>query len=276
MNKRIGIYACWMLLVLLITSCSSTKKMGRSDAGAFSETEYMEKMLSRTMKWDAFTAKMSTELDVNGKNIGKVNGLLRIKRGEIIQILLVPFLGIEVGRIEFSPDGMLIIDRMNKRYAQISFEDLESRIHVGLSYPTLQALFLNEVFLLEKSQLTMRDKTSFDWMVAMPEIVLSVKKSKPFNCRFQIEAPEGWLQETHIGIPGTSYALNWRYDNFKPLEPSTFPSYMQMSFEGVKNSIAVTFNLSRLSTDSDWGGHTDIPRKYEKVELEEVIKMLLK
>lgn len=276
MKRKIVIYTCWALLILLATSCSSMKKISKSDAGAFSETEHMEKMLSRTSEWDAVTAKMSVELNLNGRNTGKVNGSLRIKRGEVIQILLVPFLGIEVGRIEISPEGLLVIDRMNKRYTQIGFDELNTRIQVGLSYFTLESLFLNEVFLPEKGKLTMRDKSLFDWVVALPEIVLSTKKPKALSCRFLTKAPEGWLNETHIGLMGVSYALNWKYDNFKPLEQSVFPTYMKMSFEGVKNPIAVTFNLSRLSTDNDWEVHTNILRKYEAVELEEVIKMLLK
>lgn len=276
MNRKIGIYACWALLTLLLISCSSTKKLGKSDVSTFSETEYMEKMLFRTLGWNAITAKMSVELNLNGKTTGKINGTLRVKRGEVIQMLLVPFLGIEVGRVEISPDGLQIIDRINKRYVLISFEELKTKIHVNLSYPIIEALFLNEVFLPYKDKLTVRDKSSFDWMLAFPEIVLRVKKSKTFSYQFLTEAPEGWLQQTRIGLTGTSYALNWKYDDFKLLEQSVFPAYMQMSIEGMKEPISVMFNLSRLSIDDDWKGRTEISRKYQKVELEEVIKMLLK
>ena len=276
MNRKIGIYACWALLTLLLISCSSTKKLGKSDVSTFSETEYMEKMLFRTLGWNAITAKMSVELNLNGKTTGKINGTLRVKRGEVIQMLLVPFLGIEVGRVEISPDGLQIIDRINKRYVLISFEELKTKIHVNLSYPIIEALFLNEVFLPYKDKLTVRDKSSFDWMLAFPEIVLRVKKSKTFSYQFLTEAPEGWLHQTRIGLTGTSYALNWKYDDFKLLEQSVFPAYMQMSIEGMKEPISVMFNLSRLSIDDDWKGRTEISRKYQKVELEEVIKMLLK
>ena len=277
MNRKICIYACLFLFILLMVSCSTAKKLEKSDCvAAFSETEYMEKVLSCSTEWSAITAKMSVSLNLNGKTTGKVNGTFRIKRGEVIQIMLVPFLGVEVGRAEISPDGLLVIDRMNKRYVQIDYEELKARTHVNLTYSVLEALFLNEVFLPEKDKLTIRDKSLFDWEIVDSEVRLSVKKSKMFNYRFLTEAPKGWLKQSHIGLSDTSYALNWNYDDFKPLEQSVFPTYMHVSFEGGKKPNTATFNLTRLSVNTDWETRTEVSKKYQKVELEEVIKMLLK
>lgn len=277
-NKGLGLQAyVWTFLLIFLASCSSTKNLKKTDAlGSFSETAYMEKVLSYTQGWDAVTAKMSVSLKLDGKNTGKVNGTLRIKRGEVIQISLTPFLGIEVGRAEISPEGLLVIDRMNKRYVQVNFEELQARTHVNLSYPVLEALFLNEMFLPGKEKLTMRDKSLFDWTVASSEVVLNAKKTKTFNYQFRTEAPDGWLKQSHIGLTGTAYALNWMYDEFEPLEQSVFPTYMHVSFDGGKKPNTATFNLSRLSVNADWETHTEVSRKYQKVELEDVIKMLAK
>lgn len=276
-NKGIGIYVLTLLLVLFMASCSSTRTLKKNGScGDFSETEYMEKLLSHAEGWDAVTAKMSVSLKLNGKNTGKVNGTLRIKRGEVIQMSLTPFLGIEVGRAEISPEGLLLIDRMNKRYVQVGFDELKKRTNIVLSYSILEALFLNEMFLPGKETLTMRDKSSFDWTVASPEVVLTTKKTKTFNYQFRTKAPEGWLKQSHIGLTGTAYALNWMYDEFQPLGQSMFPTYMHVLFEGGKNPNTATFNLSRLSVNADWETRTEVSKKYQKVELEEVIKMLVK
>ena len=276
-NKGIGINALTLLLVLFMASCSSTRNLKKSDIFSdFSESEYMGKILSHAERWEAVTAKMSVSLKLNGKNTGKVNGTLRIKRGEVIQMSFTPFLGIEVGRAEISPEGLLVIDRMNKRYVQVGFDELKRRTSVDLSYPILEALFLNEMFLPGKEGLTMRDKSSFDWTVALPEVVLSAKRTKTFGYQFRTEAPEGWLKQSHIGLTGTAYALNWMYDAFQPLEQSVFPTYMHVSFEGGKKTNTATFSLSRLSVNTDWETRTEVSKKYQKVELEEVIKMLVK
>ena len=277
MSKRLYLYACLMLLIVLVASCSSTKNLKKSDfIGDLSETEYLEKVVSNTTDWNALTAKMTVNLNLNGKGTGKVSGTLRIKRGEVIQISLAPFLGIEVGRAEISPDGMLVIDRVNKRYVQVSFDELRKLTNVDLDFHVLEALFLNEMFLPGKPNLTSRDKSLFDWKVEQNGVILSAKKSKMFNYRFFTEAPAGRLMQSSIGLTDTAYALNWKYDKFEPLEQSAFPTYMHVSFDGAKKPSDATFQLSRLALQGNWETHTDVSKKYQKVELDELIKMLVK
>lgn len=277
MSKRIYLYACLVLLIVLMASCSSTKSLKKTDfIGDLSETEYLEKVVSNTADWNALTAKMTVDLNLNGKSTGKVGGTLRIKRGEVIQISLAPFLGIEVGRAEISPDGMLVIDRVNKRYVQVSFDELRRLTNVNLDFHVLEALFLNEMFLPGKPNLTSRDKSLFDWKVEQNGVILSAKKSKMFNYRFFTEAPEGRLMQSRIALTGSAYALNWNYDKFEPLKQSAFPTYMHVSFEGAKKPSDVTFQLSRLTLQANWEAHTDVSKKYQKVELDELIKILVK
>ena len=103
-----------------------------------------------------------------------------------------------------------------------------------------------------------------------------MKKQKRFSYRFHTQAPEALLKETHIGLIGTPYGLKWKYDDFQPLEQHQFPSPMNVSFEGGSKPSNATFSLSRLSTNADWETRTEVSKKYQKVELEEIIKMLVK
>lgn len=277
MLKKIHLYGCLALFIACLASCSSTKSVKSSDfIDNLSETEYMERVLGNSANWEAVTAKMSATLKLNGKSTGKVSGTLRIKRGEVIQMSIAPFLGIEVGRAEITPDGMLVIDRVNKRYVKVSFEELKALANVNLDFHILEALFLNEVFLPGKDKLSVRDLSSFKMNKNQPDVLLQVKKSKTFQYTFRTEAPEGLLKESHIGLTGTAYALQWKYDDFQPLEQHQFPSSMFVSFEGGSKPTNASFSLSRLSTNADWETHTEVSKKYQKVELEEIIKMLVK
>ena len=117
MMKRIYIYLFGAVLLAFVSSCSSTKSMKKSvSIGNLSETEYMTEVLNRAPAWDALTAKMSMAVDLNGKGATKISGTIRMKRDEVIQLsLTAPFIGIEVARAEISPDGILVMDRLNKR-----------------------------------------------------------------------------------------------------------------------------------------------------------------
>jgi hypothetical protein len=253
------------LLVMALASCSSSKMLKKSHSiDGMSEVEYVENLIVNTNDWNALTAKMTVDLNLNGKSTGKVGGTLRIKRGEVIQISLAPFLGIEVGRAEISPDGMLVIDRVNKRYVQVSFDELRKLTNVNLDFHVLEALFLNEMFLPGKPYLTSRDKSLFDWDIEQARVILSAKKSKMFSYRFFTDAPEGRLMQSRIGLAGSAYALNWNYDKFEPLKQSAFPTYMHVSFEGAKKPSDVTFQLSRLTLQANWEAHTDVSKNITK------------
>lgn len=53
------------------------------------------------------------------------------------------------------------MDRMNKRYVQVPFDELKNLAKADLDFHTLQALFMNEIFLPGKKVLTVRDISSF-------------------------------------------------------------------------------------------------------------------
>lgn len=264
------------VLVLLLASCSSTQSLKKSQSiEGMTETEYVESVISHAGGWDAMTAKMALSIDWEGKGTTKVNGTLRIKKGEVVQLSIAPLLGIEVARAEISPDGVLVIDRMNKRYVEVSFAEVKALANADLDFHTLQALFLNELFLPGKDDLTSRDASSFRVEVGLDGVTLDVKKAKRFSYRFLTQAPEALLKESCIGLMNTPYRLKWEYAGFRPLDAKLFPSEMQVSFLGAKKPVKTSFALSRLSTNADWDAHTEVSKRYEKVELEDILKLLL-
>ena len=277
MTRRIFQLLGMVLMVAFLASCSATKSIKKSHSiEGMTETEFVENVIENASGWEALTAKMSLTLDLGRKGETKVSGTLRIKKGEVVQLSIAPLLGIEVARAEISPDGILVIDRMNKRYVEVSFAEVKALAKADLDFHTLQALFLNELFLPGKDDLTPRDASSFRVEPEMEGVWLNVKRAKRFGYHFLTEAPEALLKESYIGLNGTPYGLRWKYDDFRALERKQFPVDMKLAFEGGKKPVKAAFALSRLSTNGDWEARTEVSKKYEKVELEEILKLLLK
>ena len=276
MTRRIFHIFGVVLMVMLLASCSATKSLKKSHSiEGMTETEFVENVIENASGWEALTAKMSLTLDLGRKGETKVSGTLRIKKGEVVQLSIAPLLGIEVARAEISPNGILVIDRMNKRYVEVSFAEVKALIKADLDFHTLQALFLNELFLPGKGDLTARDASSFKVEPEAEGVWLNVKRAKRFGYHFLTEAPEALLKESYIGLNGTPYGLRWKYDDFRALERKQFPVDMKLAFEGGKKPVKAAFALSRLSTNGDWEARTEVSKKYEKVKLEEILKILL-
>lgn len=277
MKLRIERLLTIILLALFVVSCSTTKNAKKADfIEGLSEKEYWENVLSNCggVEREALTAKMSLALDVSGKTT-RVNGTMRIKKGEVIQLSIAPLLGIEVARAEISPYGVLVIDRMNKRYVRVTFTELQELTNAQLDFHSLQALFLNEIFLPGKKDLTSRDLLAFDIELVGRDVRLDVRKTNRFAYTFLMQGTEALLKESLVGLRDANYALSWKYENFRSLGQKQFPNTMTLSFMGLKKPMNATFSLSRLTANSNWESYTKVSDKYEQVKLEDLIKRLL-
>ena len=278
MMKHVSRWSVLVLIVLIVSSCSTTRISKKSHSiGGFSETEYWENVLSNHSgrEFEALTAKMSLMLDLGGEKT-KVNGTIRIKKGEVVQVSIAPLVGIEVARAEISPGGVLVIDRMNKRYVRVSFMELQRLSNVKLDFHTLQALFLNEIFLPSKEELSSRDISAFDIDLVGEDVCFKVRKSKHFSFCFFTQVSDALLKESSIGLKNAPYGLQWKYEDFCVFEQGLFPTTMLVSFRGAKKPMNAALTLSRLSANSNWDTHTKVSGKYEKVALVDLIKPLLK
>ena len=92
-----------------------------------------------------FTSKVRVTITQEGKDV-TTNGNLRMRYGDVIQLTLVdPVLGIaEIGRLELSPTKVLIIDRVNKRYVETSYQEFTALKNHNIEFNTIQEFFWQE------------------------------------------------------------------------------------------------------------------------------------
>ena len=108
-----------------------------------------------------FTSKVRVNIIQDGKNIS-TTGTLRMRYGDVIQLTLVdPVLGIaELGRMELSPDKMLIIDRVNKRYVDTPYSEFNALKSKNIDFATIQDFFWQEAQNSDELSYTIPAKTS--------------------------------------------------------------------------------------------------------------------
>lgn len=70
-----------------------------------------------------------------------VNGTMKLKNGERMQIsFLMPILRSEVARIEVTPDDILLVDRMGKRYVHTTRKELKDVLPKKVNFAHLEKL----------------------------------------------------------------------------------------------------------------------------------------
>ena len=110
---------------------------------------------------DALTAKLELTLETGGKSVD-VGGSYRLQRDKVIQINLTytMIITVAVGTMELTPDYILILDRLNKRYCRIRYSDVPSLEQAGIDFKYLQSIFWGEA---EKSPSNILEWTYSDW-----------------------------------------------------------------------------------------------------------------
>lgn len=266
-----------ILFVLILTSCSTSRNSLRNTMiGGLSGTEYMEKVIEWTPARENLTARAAIELNTGSSTPFSVNANMRIRRGEIIRISVAPFLGIEVARIDITPQKILAVDRMNKRYVELGFSEISSLLNTELDFNILQSLILNEIFLPGKEKLSLSDAEKFSLTPSDNRAQLQVKGTKRIGYSFFTSATDGRLEETVISLNGLPYSLHCQYDDFIMLGNDVFPQNIEMFSEGTDKRYSLKMNLSRIGEDSDWDAGTELSSKYRKMSFQELLKLFIK
>lgn len=280
MAKRIIIPL--FLIALLLTGCSTSRNALRNTViGGLSGTEYMEKVIEWTPQRENLTARTRVQLNMGSESSSvSVNANMRIRRGELIRLSVAPVLGIEVARMDITPKGVLVIDRMNRRYVEIGFAEVADILKVEVDFNALQALFLNEIFLPGRESLTVEDAVKFDLSEQDGRAHLQVKDSrsqmKDSRYSFFTSATDGRLEETVISLKDLPYALHCRYTDFTMVGSDVFPQSIELTPEGTQKKYSLGLKLSRIGTDSDWDAKSEVPAKYRKMTVQEVIQLIIK
>lgn len=266
-----------ILFVLILTSCSTSRNSLRNTMiGGLSGTEYMEKVIEWTPARENLTARAAIELNTGSSTPFSVNANMRIRRGEIIRISVAPFLGIEVARIDITPQKILAVDRMNKRYVELGFSEISSLLNTELDFNILQSLILNEIFLPGKEKLSLSDAEKFSLTPSDNRAQLQVKGTKRIGYSFFTSATDGRLEETVISLNGLPYSLHCQYDDFIMLGNDVFPQNIEMFSEGTDKRYSLKMKLSRIGEDSDWDAGTELSSKYRKMSFQELLKLFIK
>ncbi len=274
--KRLIYWIYVVCLIVLASSCGSLRHTERAPMiGGLKGEEYQEQVISSLPHWNCVTGKVALNLNTGSSKNTKLSATLRMKKGEVIQLSVAPLLGIEVARLEISPERILAVDRLHKQYVEVSFEDLNRMANLNLSFNVLQSLFMNEIFLPGKETVEVSDLHRFRMTSEGNYALWKVKDTKKLAYSFRTTADKGWLENTSVALSGTPYALNWTYGEFGKLGAAYFPQHILAELMGSGKTYSLDMKLSRMSVGEDWETRTSLSSKYKKIELATLLKMWL-
>ena len=263
-------------------STSSATQQEDAQALAVKKLTFVQKVSDNQVYAKNIVGSMSFNIQAGDKDI-TVPGSVHMRKDEVIRLqLFIPLIGSEVGRIEFTPDYVLVIDRIHKEYIKADYSQLDFLKKNGLTFYSLQALFWNQLLIPGAQRVTESDLKKFDVIFNNLSSNLVSFNSGNISYTWNADAATGQINTADVvyshAAHGTS-KLNWQYSNFKSVGVKNFPATQTftMSSSAVKGGAAlqVTLKMNEVKTDDNWETHTIPSDKYKKVEAEDVFSKIL-
>ena len=262
-----------VVAAVLVVACGSSRGLGRKSGKLQDEASGVTKKskqkgksmeLLDTLQKDVFlqrvtdnaqttrfvTSKVKFSVEVGNRQM-TLTGNLKMKRDDVIRLQLMAFGFVEAGRLEFTQDYVLIVDRINKQYLKVPYAQLEFFRHSGIDFYMLQALFWNELFQPGKSRLT--DRNLKDRETA---------RIKMANV----------LYTNHLR---GNYQMNWDYDDFKASNRKMFPMKHKVSFNTPDKEVKLEMILNYMGNDEDWEPRTTLSGKYRQMPVDEILRRFM-
>ena len=143
-----------LLVVVVLAGCKSSKHLATSEKNV-QVSSYL-------------TSKL--QLTIPGKKGGSmsVGGTMKMKTHERVQIsLLMPILRTEVARVEVTPDGVLLVDRMNKRFVRATKDELKGMLPKNAEFSRLENIGIPS---LEKAKVQLYEFSTKEFSMTPTEL----------------------------------------------------------------------------------------------------------
>lgn len=275
-------------MTLAMAGCGSKKAategtsstVDKHNGGNVQALAFVQKVAYQKVSTQNIVGKMSLNVQMGSKNI-TVPGSLHMRYGEVIRIqAFIPLLGSEVGRIEFTPDYVLVIDRMHKEYIKEDYNKVDFLKNNGLNFYSLQALFWNQLFMPGTTSISDANLLDFGVTEAGNSKNITLKKGN-LNIVWNADNANGRIstaKATYSSLTQGKSSLNWTYSNFKAVAGKMFPAYQKFTFAttAIKNqsNISMTIDMDGVKTDSKWEAKSEISKRYKKIEATDVFGKL--
>jgi len=282
MKKMIIMSAAMLMLASCGTSQTITRQSVDSITGATARVAATDAGLSTVravsdgrLYAKNIVAQATLSVSYGDKDIS-VPGQLRMRRDEVIRLQAqIPLLGTEVGRLEFTPTYVLVVDRLHKCYIKEDYSQVDFLRDNGISFYSLQALFWNELFVPGKESVGESDLKKFS--VADGKTITLVENLLSYAWKLTQDNKIGEANVVYADDSHGTSSLTWQYDDFRSVGVKLFPYKQQFTFSteatDKKESATVNIGMSKVTTDDDWDALTTLSSKYTQVESSDLLSI---
>ena len=279
-SLRIVKLAVAAMTIAMVASCGgSTRKVVNETPYAqtvVQKQEFLQKVSDNAQHARFVTSKVKFSVEVGAQQL-TLTGNLKMKRDDVIRLQLMAFGFVEAGRLEFTKDYVLIMDRINKQYLRVPYNQLDFMRNSGLDFYALQALFWNELFQPGKTRMTDEMLKSYNTDMEAEDAIISMESGK-LSYRWLADKGNALVKMANILYKDRyrgNYQLNWEYLDFKQNGRKKFPMDHKVRFTTPDKEVKFEMMLNYMGADEDWEPRTEVSGKYRQVTVDEILRRFM-
>jgi hypothetical protein len=269
-----------LVLPLMLAACGTKKKAVQDSKTSVPTTmkaqQFLQKVNDNAQYAKFITSKVKFSVEVGNQQL-TLTGNLKMKRDDVIRLQLMAFGFVEAGRLEFTKDYVLIMDRINKQFIKANYNQLDFMRNSGLNFFSLQSLFWNELFQPGKSKVTDELLNNYQTDLIGEDAVISMENGK-LSYRWLADKEGALIKMANImyedKIRG-DYQLNWDYEDFRANGKRFFPFTHNILFNTPSKSVKMGMTLNYLGNDEEWETRTEISGKYREVSVDDILRRFM-
>lgn len=278
-SLRIMKLAAAVIVVTMVASCGSTRKVVNETPKAqasVQQQEFLQQVSDNAQHARFITSKVKFSVEVGSQQL-TLTGNLKMKRDDVIRLQLMAFGFVEAGRLEFTKDYVLVMDRINKQYLKVPYQQLDFMRNSGLDFFALQSLFWNELFQPGKTHITDEMLKSYTTDLEADDAVISMESGK-LSYRWLADKSNAQVKMANILYKDRyrgNYQLNWDYLDFKQNGRKMFPMDHKVKFSTPDKEVKFEMMLNYMGADEDWETRTEVSGKYRQVSVDEILRRFM-
>lgn len=306
LNKKILVFTVSAAAILALASCGTKKAVTGGTAAntaatgkahdaskkndaktavvkgpSIEQINYLRRVNDNAVYVQNIVSKVKCTINT-GRNDISVGGSLHMKKDAVIRIQITPFGLMEAGRLEFTPDYVLFLDRIHKEYFKATYSDVDFLQQNGLDFYALQALFWNQLFvpgMQKTSDSSLKNFTAN--LTGTPQTDVKLTHGK-MDYVWSTDSKTALIKSLNARYSGAGMGANTSvtcsYAAFKALGSKQFPTdiTLTMNSKAVKNSskMMIRLQLNGISNESGWEEKTSVSSKYKQVSVREAFGKL--
>ncbi len=281
--RSISKIAAIAMMLVVIASCGSHRKAVKEDPSAavvnpdtLKKLAFLQQVTDNSQHARFITSKVKFSVEVGARQM-TLTGNLKMKRDDVIRLQLMAFGFVEAGRLEFTKEYVLIMDRINKLYLKVPYAQVDFLRNSSIDFFVIQSLFWNELFQPGKMKVTDEMLKAYQTENGPENTIISMESGK-LSYRWLADKNNARVNMANIMFNDKfrgNYQLNWDYEDFQNVSRKFFPMEHKISFKTPEKEVNLSMIFNYMEHNENWETRTEVSSKYRQVTIDEILQRFM-